>query len=137
MTNIAIPALPVGRQTLYFLPDRVLVFEGGSAGAVGYEQLRLAVAATRFIEEEGVPADAEVAGSTWKYVNKSGGPDRRFKDNRQLPVLVYGELRFGSSTGLNEVVHVSNRKAAEHFASGLQVLTASLGETTPEEAAEK
>ena len=129
-TNIAIPAIPVGRQTLYFLPDRLLVFEGSSVGAVGYEQLVVAVSETRFIEDEGVPEDAEVVGSTWKYVNKSGGPDRRFKDNRQLPIAFYAEVRFSSSTGLNEALQVSNRKAAEYLASGLQVLTASLAVTS-------
>jgi hypothetical protein len=63
-TNVAIPVIPVGRQSLYFLPDRVLAFEGRAVGAVGYEQLTVSVAATRFIEEEAVPADADVVGST-------------------------------------------------------------------------
>ena len=63
---------------------------------------------TRFIESESVPRDAQVVGQTWKYVNKSGGPDKRFKDNRQLPICLYGELELCSSSGLNTVIMFSN-----------------------------
>lgn len=63
---------------------------------------------TRFIEEEAVPKDAEVVGRTWKYVNKSGGPDRRFKNNRELPICLYGEIELRSESGLNTVLMFSN-----------------------------
>jgi hypothetical protein len=119
-TNIAIPVIPVGRQRLYLLPDRILVYDGRAVGAVGYDQLSLETGTTRLIEEETVPRDAEQVGSTWKYVNKKGGPDRRFKDNRELPILLYGEVHLHSPTGLNEVIQVSSAKAAEHFAAGLR-----------------
>ena len=81
--------IPVGRQALYLLPDRILVFDGTRVGAVGYEQVTLVVGTTQFIEEEAVPSDADVVSSTWRYVNKGGGPDRRFKNNVQLPVVRY------------------------------------------------
>jgi hypothetical protein len=104
------------------LPDRVLVFDGRAVGAVGYDQLSVNIAPTKFIEEEVVPNDAEVVGSTWKYVNKKGGPDRLFKDNRELPILLYGEAHLTSQTGLNEMIQVSNAKAVEHFAAGVKAL---------------
>lgn len=31
-TNVAVPAIPVGRQTLHFFPDRVLVFDNNRVG---------------------------------------------------------------------------------------------------------
>lgn len=37
--NLAVPALPAGRQTLYFFPDRVLVYEQKRVGAVPYGAL--------------------------------------------------------------------------------------------------
>jgi hypothetical protein len=40
-TNIEVPALPLGKQTLYFFPDRLLVFESATVGAVPYEALRV------------------------------------------------------------------------------------------------
>jgi hypothetical protein len=65
-TNIETIAVCVGRQTLHFFPDRVLVYDENSVGAVGYSELRVDVSATRFIESDSVPRDAEVVGRTWK-----------------------------------------------------------------------
>jgi hypothetical protein len=120
-TNIAIPAIPVGNQVIYFFPDRLLVFDRGKVGSLGYDELRLTAATSRFVEEEAVPSDAPVVGSTWRFVNKSGGPDRRFNNNRQMPILNYGELYLESVSGLNEALQVSNPEAPKNFASGLQV----------------
>jgi hypothetical protein len=106
-TNIAVPAIPAGRETLYLFPDRLLVFSADGVGAVRYQDLNIEVSSSRFIESERVPNDAKIVGQTWKYVNKNGGPDKRFKDNRQLPIALYEELHFSSSSGLNEVIQVS------------------------------
>ena len=106
-TNIDVPTLPAGRQSLCFLPDRLLVFDKGSVGAVSYEALTIEASDTRFIETEAVPADAQVVGHTWRYVNKNGGPDKRFKDNRQIPICKYEEIWFRSATGLQEAYQVS------------------------------
>jgi hypothetical protein len=54
-TNIEIPAIPVGRQTLYLFPDRLLVFERSGVGAVGYDRLKIQRRSTRFIEDGTVP----------------------------------------------------------------------------------
>lgn len=62
----------------------------------------------KFIESEAVPKDTQIVGQTWKYVNKSGGPDRRFRDNRQLPICLYGRLELSSASGLNTVLMYSN-----------------------------
>lgn len=118
-TNVPVPFIPVGKQTLYFLPDLVLVFEPNAVGAVSYSNLSVQTARTRFIEEESVPRDAEVVDRTWRYVNKRGGPDRRFKDNRELPVVLYEEVTFASESGLNEVLQVSRAGVAEGLARAL------------------
>ncbi len=57
--------------------------------------------------------DATVVDKTWRYVNKKGGPDRRFKDNRELPVCVYDQLRFSRASRLNEVVQLSRKGAGD------------------------
>lgn len=105
--NVAIPALNAGRQTLYFLPDRVLVWDSQDVGAVTYDQLQVNVTEETFIEEECIPADGRVVGSTWKYVNQKGGPDRRFKDNRELPLLRYEAIFLVSPSGLQELFQAS------------------------------
>ncbi|WP_291303989.1 MULTISPECIES: hypothetical protein [unclassified Devosia] len=114
-SNVTPPRLCAGRQTLYFLPDVILVEDGGRFGAVGYDAVEPLVTQTPFIETERVPPDAEVGGSTWAYANKNGGPDRRFANNRQIPICLYEQLLIASSTGLNEKFEFSRRGPAAHF----------------------
>jgi len=128
-TNIETVAVGVGRQTLHFFPDRVLVYDQNGVGAVGYQELRVEVGATRFIESESVPRDAEVVDRTWKYVNKSGGPDKRFKDNKELPICRYEEVTLSSQSGLNEVLQLSRCGAGSGFAEAIS----SLGKSMPKE----
>lgn len=122
-TNIQTVSVNVGSQTLHFFPDRVLIYDKNGVGGVGYRQLQLEAGPTSFIEEEAVPRDATVTGHTWRYVNKKGGPDRRFKDNRQLPICRYDQIAVGSPTGLNELLHVSKCGAGTVFAEAVRALT--------------
>ncbi len=110
-TNIPVPAINMGRETIYFLPDRLLVYSGRDVGGVAYHDLQITVHDTQFVEpsRSSVPSDAEVIGSTWRYVNKKGGPDRRFKDNPELPVCRYEEIHLTSGSGLREVLQLSKR----------------------------
>src|SRR5205085_12261094 len=96
VANITVPSVKSGSTTLYFLPDRILVRTGRKWSDVGYEHLRVDVHHQRFIEESSTPRDGTQVGTTWKFVNKGGGPDRRFKDNRQLPVMLYGRVTLAS-----------------------------------------
>ena len=121
-TNVSVPSIPVGKQILYFFPDKVLVFENNSVGAVSYPNLNISVESTRFIETEGVPRDAKIVDRTWKYVNKRGGPDKRFKDNRELPVALYEDIQFTSDTGLNERVELSKTGLGDSFKNAIMML---------------
>lgn len=118
-TNIQTVAVAVGAQTLHFFPDRVLIYDRNGVGAVSFNELRAQAGETSFIEDGAVPRDATVVGYTWRYVNKKGGPDKRFKDNRQLAVCHYDELSFHSGTGLNELLHVSRAGSAPVFVDAL------------------
>src|SRR5436189_1160281 len=102
-TNIAVPALPAGPRTLYFFPDRILIYGRSNVDAVAYSELEIRVEQTRFVESDGAVGDSEVVAETWQYVNKKGGPDRRFRNNPQFPIVLYDELQLRSSSGLNEV----------------------------------
>lgn len=106
-TNIPTPNFSVGSQRLYFFPDRVFIFDGDEIGALVYESVRTDVQPTGFIETESVPSDSTKIGQTWRYVNKKGGPDRRFKDNPELPIMQYEQLHLRSNAGLNELLMVS------------------------------
>lgn len=123
-TNVEVPTIPVGRQSLIFLPDFLLVVGEAGAGAVPYAQLEIEREQARFIEGEQLPSDAEVVDRTWKYVNKKGGPDRRFNDNRELPIALYESLHLRSPSGLNELVEVSRAGSGKAFEAALRAMGA-------------
>ncbi len=108
-TNIVVPFIPAQRLKLYFFPDRILVYDGSRVGAVNYSELAIATRNIQFHEEQGVPSDAKVVGSTWRYVNKSGGPDRRFNNNTEIPIVLYEQVQLASPSGLGEVLQFSRQ----------------------------
>jgi hypothetical protein len=119
---VKFPALKLGRQELYFIPDAILVVTRGSVAALTYQELIFSNNKIRFIETEPVPRDASVVGETWRYVNKNGGPDRRFKFNRTLPICSYGEMEFKSESGLNCKIEYSNPSQGDRFSKALEIL---------------
>ncbi len=123
-SNLTPPALRVGRQIMFFMPDIVLVEDAGRVGAVSYADLNIRWQDSRFIETERVPSDARVVDHTWKHPNKSGGPDRRFKDNRQIPICLYETIHLTSSSGVNELLEFSRTGVASAFADGCRMLAA-------------
>jgi hypothetical protein len=116
-SNVVIPSIDIGNAKLFFLPDVILYFEHGEFGGIAYDDFRVEQHLTRFIEEERVPTDATVVDRTWRYVNKGGGPDRRFNNNVQLPVVQYGALLLTSSRGLNIHLNTSNAQESLAFAN--------------------
>jgi hypothetical protein len=85
----------------------------------------------RFIEEGNVPADARVIGQTWAKANKDGSPDRRFSENFQIPIVLYGCIVFKSATGLWEEFQFSNADRAERFAKSWNAFGQSFGSGRP------
>lgn len=119
-TNVAVYCIAMGKQKLYFFPDRLFLYSPSGVGALTYESLSITVKSTRFIEDGSQPRDAQVVDRTWRYVNKKGGPDKRFKDNRELPVCLYDEVQLSSSTGLNALLNLSRSNTAPDFAASVQ-----------------
>jgi hypothetical protein len=66
-----------------------------------------------YIEEP--PSDAEIIEETYIKVNKDGTPDKRFIDNRIVPILKFGRIIIQSKSGLNEVFSFSNFEKANSF----------------------
>jgi Protein of unknown function (DUF4236) len=118
-TQLAVWSLKLDDQTLYFFPDRILVYEGNRVGAVNYSGLSVDVRQTRFVEENSVPSETQIVEQTWRYVNKKGGPDRRFSNNRQVHVVLYAEMTLRSESGLNVLLQSSNPAKAATFKAGL------------------
>jgi len=116
VANVAIPCISLHKMELYFLPERLLIKRGDTFAAVFYKNLRVTALVTNVVESEMLPQDAKVLDYTWQYVNKSGGPDRRFNDNRRLPVCAYSEYTFTSDTGIFEIIATSKLSAMDGFA---------------------
>lgn len=121
------PSLPVSSISangtiFHFLPDQVLLFTANRYSAVQYEELTIEFASKRFIEEGLVPRDSTQVDTTWRFVNKNGGPDKRFKNNRQIPVLQYGEATLSTKSGLNVLLQTSNLEKARAFTSQFNIL---------------
>ena len=107
--NITPPMVQVGKSSIYFMPDMILVRDATGFGAVRYDKLRVEWELSSFIETDRVPPDAEVSHYTWAHPNKGGGPDRRYKNNHQIPVCNYEVMHLLSASGLNEILQFSKR----------------------------
>jgi hypothetical protein len=93
-TNLRVSGIAYGRRALYFLPDKLLVIDGGRVGHVAYQDLVVTTATLDYVEQEGhVYGDSAVIEHRWKYINRDGSRDRRFKANYELPVVRCGILR--------------------------------------------
>lgn len=114
-TNVDTIQIKLHKEILIFLPDKVFIIRKGKVGLVNYEDVSIRVSQTRFIESDPVPRDAVVVGSTWQYVNKNGTPDRRYSNNRQLPICQYGVVYLTSGTGLNIEMQFSNVNKTQDF----------------------
>jgi hypothetical protein len=125
-TNVAVPTVIAGKASLHFLPDRVLIRDGKTYTDVAYEHLRVQGRQQRFIESPGnTPRDSMKVGETWQYVNKKGGPDRRFSNNPLLPIMLYSNLDLTSAHGLNWRVQCSRPDAAQALNATLSRMAAS------------
>jgi hypothetical protein len=122
--NIQVPTFKTENSTIYFFPDRLLVYNWGGVGAVPYNQLHAKATQIQFREDEQVPGDAVQVGTTWRFVNRNGGPDRRFNNNRQLPIMLYGQLFLTSASGVQELFEMSVPAAAQATADAISGLAA-------------
>lgn len=123
--NITVPSLSTPRRSVYLLPDRILIRDGKHYADVAYRDARAEAAPQRFIEDGAVPSDSELVGHTWRYVNVKGGPDRRFKNNRQLPILRYGRLTLTGEAGYQAIFDFSTTAASSALAGALTDMTTS------------
>jgi hypothetical protein len=121
-TNIEVPSIQGGRNSLYFFPDVLLVEQGKRYAAFPYGEFSISWANTTFIENESPPKDSVVVGYNWKYTNKKGGPDRRFKNNRQFPCMQYQQMVITGPGELRKTLHISRVEDRSDFDNALRAL---------------
>lgn len=120
VTNVAVPTITSGHDALHFLPDRLLLRTGKRYSDVSYAILSVNSSTRRFIESGTVPTDGVHVDTTWQFANVNGGPDRRFKNNRMLPVMQYGNVQLASPSGLNWDLQFSRINAFDRAARTLR-----------------
>lgn len=114
-TNISsIPLLKACGRSLYFMPDGILVYDSRGVVYVDYLDIKTRVSTTRFIEDY-PPSDANIVDHTWRYANVNGGPDRRFNNNKEIPICRYGELTIDVKNEQLLYIMTSKEYAAENF----------------------
>jgi hypothetical protein len=114
-TNIPVGFLALPDFSLYFLPDRILAYGYQGVNSFPYASLSAEGGTINFIEDEYVPSDSPVVGSTYRFVNRDGSPDLRFNGNRAIPVLSYGRLEL-ISRGLTLHLLTSDPRIASESA---------------------
>lgn len=106
---------------LYFYPTFVLMYTSNQNFAIiGIDELNLSITSVNFTETSAVPGDSKIVKKTWAKVNKNGTPDKRFKNNYQIPVVQYGRIYLSTSTGMNEEYQMSNFEFTKEFGEAFQ-----------------
>lgn len=117
--SVNVPTLYIrlGRgEELLLLPDVLVYIHGFKAGAVEYQHLEVDELIETYTDSEANPSDAIVLEYRWLHANKNGNPDKRYKDNRQIPTCQYGALRISAPSGMDLLLMCSNLRIAEEFA---------------------
>ncbi|MDT2022357.1 DUF4236 domain-containing protein [Methylocella sp. CPCC 101449] len=107
---------------LNLFPGFLLIREKSASdyALVDMREINVQAMTIKFIENEDLPLDAKIVGSTWAKANKDGSPDRRFKENHQIPIVSYGKIYFTSSSGIFEGYLLSRSDAALEFGFAMQ-----------------
>lgn len=109
-----------GSDILLYPGMAVVPREDGAFALVDFRDLEITAAARSFHETESVPDDTHIIGHTWAKTNKDGSPDRRFKNNYQIPICRYGDIIFRSKSGIAEEYLVSSTESAHDFAHAVR-----------------
>jgi hypothetical protein len=115
-TNVYIPN--IGKR-LYFLPDIILYFSKDAIESIPYDKIEIQLVTSQFREDGYIPTDGKKIGSSWRFVNNDGSPDRRFKENRRIPIMKYCEIKIKSNDGPSFRIMTSNYKIGEMVANTL------------------
>lgn len=102
-------------ETLYFMPDKILIVKGQKIGAIKYDDVKITGRDYHFIENQSLPSDATIIDYTWLKVNKDGSPDKRFNGNKKIPVCNYGLITITSNSGMDIQICISNNSLINTF----------------------
>lgn len=118
MTNCNPVSICFNKTKIFFLPDRVMLFDPNRSEKkpyASYEYESLHISKTNFdVASTGThPRDAEVVGRTWQFAKKDGTPDLRYKENPEVPIVRYNQIALMGPLDFKAVIYVSSNDAAE------------------------
>lgn len=97
---------------MFLFPDRILFIQGELIKFIDYDGIKSSFSYSNFAESGTVAPDANIVDTSWLYVNKDGSRDKRFNNNRKIPICKYGVVAL-SSNQLNLIFMVSNYRTIE------------------------
>jgi hypothetical protein len=136
-TNVSIPFISGGMNTVYFFPDLLLVRQNRSIGGLDYRNVSVEFHDQRFHEPKRVPGDAVVVGHTWRFVRRDGGPDRRFNNNFQIPIVNYQAMVLNGPGNFQKVLYISRNVSRAGFVNAIRALGHLHGSRRPTDSTEQ
>jgi hypothetical protein len=89
---------------------------------IAFHDVKTTTASVNFQEVDGVPSDSRTIGQTWVKANKDGSRDRRFTNNYQIPIAMYGLLVLKTDSGLWEEFQFLKSRADGPICEGVEHL---------------
>jgi len=120
-SSFDIPVLrDLSGNTYYIYPRYIIKAQSFTDfEAFPIDTISLKFSKQRFIEDRDLPEDSYAVDYTYQYVNKNGGPDKRFSYNPRRPIVEYGKIEI-EKFGLT--FYVSDYFAADEFVDKYDLL---------------
>ena len=97
--NSKVLQIKLDDYSLVILPEHYIIRKRSEVGIIEASTVIITMETSPYAELEYVPDDTEILYRTWKYVNKDGSKDKRYKDNKQIPICNYGLIHLEFDTG--------------------------------------
>jgi len=115
-SNLSIICFSNGNKRIYFFPDFIFIEEESfSSQILSYKSLSVKYIEKPFCEYEYPLFDNNILKFTWFHQKKDGTGDRRFKNNFEVPVVLYGEIIISLKDNVYIHFQISDNKKAFMF----------------------
>ena len=122
-SNISIPLIDTRlKKQINFFPDKIVFFYESYGDAFDYDQVTFEIGSTRTVEKGEIPDDAKIVDHNWRHENKSGGPDKRFKDNPKIPVVSYESLTIVTPKDHKFLIYFSKKGNSKKFVNTIRTM---------------
>ena len=124
-SDLRVPHLPNSKGGGIFLYPGFILYTGSSDAfsLIEYREITCKAMRLSFVEGDRVPSDSKIIGQTWAFANKDGSRDRRFANNKEIPIAEYAGLNFTTSAGLREEFMLSQFAPVTEFVTRLGEFT--------------